>query len=56
MSSGQIEERPVRVGAKVRVLCGLGLMLAAPMMAMGPARAADDGSATTVDLPPVDVL
>jgi membrane-bound serine protease (ClpP class) len=46
----------VRVGAKVRVLCGLGLMLAAPMMAMGPARAADDGSATTVDLPPVDVV
>lgn len=46
----------MRVGAKVRVLCGLGLMLAAPMMAMGPARAADDGSATTVDLPPVDVV
>ena len=46
----------MRVGAKVRVLCGLGLMLAAPMMAMGPARAADDGSATTVDLLPVDVV
>jgi membrane-bound serine protease (ClpP class) len=31
-------------------------MLAAPMMAMGPARAAEEGSATTVDLPPVDVV
>jgi len=46
----------VRVGAKLRVMCGLGLMLAAPMMAMGPARAAEEGSATTVDLPPVDVV
>jgi membrane-bound serine protease (ClpP class) len=26
------------------------------MMAMGPARAAEEGSATTVDLPPVDVV
>lgn len=46
----------MRVGAKLRVMCGLGLMLAAPMMALGPARAADDGSATTADLPPVDVV
>lgn len=46
----------MRVGAKLRVMCGLGLMLAAPMMAMGPARAAEEGSATTVDLPPVDVV
>lgn len=46
----------MRVGAKLRVMCGLGLMLAAPMMAMGPARAAEDGSATAVDLPPVDVV
>jgi membrane-bound serine protease (ClpP class) len=46
----------VRVGAKLRIMCGLGFMLAAPMMAMGPARAAEEGSATTVDLPPVDVV
>lgn len=46
----------MRVGAKLRVMCGLGLMLAAPMMALGPARAAEGDSATTVDLPPVDVV
>ncbi|MEY4045040.1 MAG: hypothetical protein RL644_1308, partial [Actinomycetota bacterium] len=46
----------MRVGAKLRIMCGLGLVLAAPLFALGPVRAADDGSATTVDLPPVDVV
>ena len=42
----------MRVGAKARIMCGLGLVLAAPLLSFASARAAD----TKNDLAPVDVV
>ncbi len=46
----------MRVGAKTRMMCGLGLVLAAPLMALAPARAASSAPSAENALPPVDVV
>lgn len=45
----------MRVGAKARIMCGLGLVLAAPLLALGRASAAP-GATDGKDLAPVDVV
>jgi len=50
------EERPVRVGAMTRIMCGLGLVLAAPLMALAPAGASPSAPAADNPLAPVDVV
>ena len=46
----------MRVGAKTRIMCGLGLVLAAPLMALAPVRAASSTPTTGSTLAPVDVV
>ena len=46
----------MRVGAKTRIMCGLGLVLAAPLMALAPVRAATYAPTTGNTLAPVDVV
>ena len=45
----------MRVGAKARIMCGLGLVLSAPLLALGRASAAP-GATDGKDLAPVDVV
>ena len=46
----------MRVGAKTRVMCGLGLVLAAPLMSFVPAHAARTAAGDGTTLAPVDVV
>ena len=46
----------MRVGAKTRIMCGLGLILAAPLMSLTSASAATTAATEGKDLAPVDVV
>ena len=46
----------MRVGAKARIVCGLGMVLAAPLMSLSQASAGGRVAADAADLAPVDVV
>lgn len=46
----------MRVGAKTRIMCGIGLVLAAPLMSLTSVRAATPAATDGKDLAPVDVV